>query len=54
MSRKIGSKGVGPIALAAVMIAVVLILEGVFVANLSMDAEVVKRSAREDWRNRCC
>lgn len=47
MFRKIGSKGVGPIALAAVMIAVVLILEGVFVANLSMDAEVVKRSARE-------
>jgi hypothetical protein len=40
-------KGIGPIAIAIVLMVGVLVTEGVFVANFIKDEEVVKRSARE-------
>lgn len=44
---RIGNKGVGPIAIAIVLVAGVLAAEGVFVTNFVANSEVIKRSARE-------
>lgn len=45
--KTIGQKGVAVIAIVAVLMAAVFIIEGVYVANFVADVEVVKRTARE-------